>query len=718
MLRLPSTIYDLANPVELTTGLRACGMGAWRHLPIRIERLISIRVEESTPFWVIFSGNSHTAMLVSEWSKSQQFRPLHISSVEVPGAIPVSEMTIERLRAHFNDLISDNESHLGEFRAVVDRWSPREPIVAAFPFFGHQTVEPNQACLTANGVVGTEFVAHWRGSTDVEFEDAIARTFAAVEELWARTPAPSGIRLMPPRPTTWLISTARLPNLRSKLMKFAKTSTDRTAITDFAIGIERQRSFVVVDDPIRLERLNSSPAAKLLYQIRRIELGIFFDAIGWALAGSAAGAWRIKPMINAVQGAITQFSENVRAEANTPQKKIIKLFEAVQTKIQASVDPRAVQAIHRADWGVKIISDMPVEWLPAGRLPLGLHRDVSRLTATPSELLLRQLETHEMLRIGVGDFNEVLIVSTFADGHEDDVIARLLEQIFNIKRVTPRLVRVRTEAQLVDAVNAYGGPLMIFDGHGVHPSEEEGYLVVGDERVWINRLEGKIRVPPIVVLSACDTHAAARSTQTAANMMLRLGARTVLATNLPIRFANAAIMVGDIIRTIDNYLPDMPADVGRVVRWSEFIGGILRSHFIMDVFMQIATARKMDPKVFDEFLPRVLLAARFSTGEVALEMLEVELLKRGLVDSQTISSIVRHVVATSDSIRYIQLGNPETIMIGSVEDLSASAKEEFDDMEVPPPVWKFDGNQKADEVDVMEILGYKPYGKWREDRGK
>lgn len=496
-------------------------------------------------------------------------------------------------------------------------------------------------------------------------------------------------------------------------MEGVSSAADRTAVSALANRIERQRSFVVGDDPRILEGLQGSPEASRLHETRRLELGLFSDAIGWAVAGTVAGAWRMRPSINMVHGRVRQFAENVRSEARTPHAKMGRLFDAIQAHLLDAVGFRAVEAVRAADWGVKIVSDAPVEWLPVGRLPLGLHCDVSRVTATPADLLLRQLETHEMLRLGVSDFDEVLLVSTFEEGRGEDVIKRLLDQVFDIRRITLRLRRVRTEADLVREVNDYDGPLMIFDGHGAHPRDEEAHLLVGTERVRVAALEGRIRLPPIVVLSACDTHAAGRSTRSVANSMLRLGARTVLATNLPVRFKEAAMIAGDLIRMIDAYLPFMPGDISRVVRWSEVVGGLLRAHFIMGIVFRLVDMQAMKEKDTAEFLPGVLLTARFKTGTQALAQLENELVSRGVVDSKVFDAIVRRVVSTSDSIRYVQLGNPETIVIGTIADLPPEHREQFAGLGPATPVWKLGGDAPAGVIDVREAIGQAPYGPWR-----
>lgn len=717
MAGLPSTIYELAGPRRATTGLRLCGMAAWRHLPIRIDRLLPISIYETSPLCVVFSADPGVAQLVSAWAARQSLPPLHISTQQVPGAILPSDLTIARLRRHCRELVSASGGSLRGFGGLISQWRARKPKSVKFPFLGHMTISPNQICLQANGMIGSEFIPHWRGATEQEFQDAIARSFYAVRNLRFTTNVPSALALMPPRSSIWLIAPSWLPDLRNRLMKFAGDQTDRTAVSAFANRIERQSGFVVSDEPGALERLEGSPTALELHEIRRLELGLFSDAIGWAIAGTAAGAWRMKPSINRLGGLIRQFAENIRAEAGTSPSKVAGLLEAIQHRMLASLDERAIREIQGTNWGMKVVCDMPVEWLPVGGLPLGLHCDVSRLTATPANLLLQQLETHEMLRLAVSDFDEILIVSAFFEGSKDDLIARVVTEAFDIRRIRLCIKRIKSEAEFIDAVNGYEGPLMIFDGHGIHPLDDEAYLVVGEDQLRVSALEGKVRMPPIVILSACDTHAAARPTTTVANAMLRLGARTVLGTNLPVRFDQAAMMIGDLIRTLDAYLPFMSSDIGRVVRWSEFVGAHLRAHFIAAVVFRVIEMKNPEENVMKSLLPNMLLAARFRTGGEAVQLLEDEVVGKGILNKEAFTDTVREVIATSDAIRYIQLGNPETILIGTIQDLPEGVRERLSHLGDLKPVWKFEADTPPGLVDMMALIGQHPYGKWQGSNG-
>jgi hypothetical protein len=711
MIRLPATYYELLGPIDMVRGLRACGVLGWRHLPIRVDRLVALRAMPHHPLWVVFSADKEVAEIIAVWQSRQLIKPLHVSTTGVEGSILPDVLDIDRLRKHCLKLSRIPGAGLGPLGALVKRWRTPAVKLAPFPFRGHLTVEPNQMSLVSNGMKSKNLLPHWQGKDEQEYADAIFETTSAVLTLHREARAPPGVRLTPPRPNLWLVAPSYLPDLRRRLLDGVTEKVDEVAIGDLVRRLQRQRDFKVSQDARALKRLEASPQAQSLHQTRRRELGLFTEAVGWAAAATMAAVCRMRPSVNQVTGKVRQFAENIRSEASTPPHKVRALFEEVQSGLAESLDPRAITLIETVEWGIKVVSDAPVEWLPVGNLPLGLAKDVSRITATPADLLLRQLETHEWLRIGVNDFSEILVASAFAEGDDEDWITRLIATVPPLERVKIRVVRVASENELIRALNSYDGPLMIFDGHGAHPLNGRAHLKVGTDEVEIARLDGRVRMPPIVMLSACDTHAAARSTQTVANAMLQLGARTVLATSLPVRFTYAALIAVRLILSIESYLPVAAARLGRVLKWSEFIGRMLRQQFLLEVLGHYVARGSMDEEISEAILDKVSHLADRSL-ENALAALEEELADRGISDPAALKALVRDLVPQSDVIRYVQLGNPETITIGSIEDLSEEMRGTEEDQAKLTPKWRFDKARPANVADMMELTGQTAYGPW------
>ena len=104
-----------------------------------------------------------------------------------------------------------------------------------------------------------------------------------------------------------------------------------------------------------------------------------------------------------------------------------------------------------------------------------------------------------------------------------------------------------------------------------------------EEKIDIWQLQRKRpRVPPIVVLSACDTHAADRNHASTANGFLSIGARAVLGSVFPIDAEDAASFVARLLYRIAKFIPSAQKQFNRSLTWMEIMGGMIRMQLLTD----------------------------------------------------------------------------------------------------------------------------------------
>ena len=172
---------------------------------------------------------------------------------------------------------------------------------------------------------------------------------------------------------------------------------------------------------------------------------------------------------------------------------------------------------------------------------------------------MAQLIEPSTIRFTPRALQKVLVVTSFS---EDDQLKNMLTSGINVLRdrwggkVDVIYKKATSVPEFIEALNEYDGEILIFDGHGADNSVEPiGKLVIGKERVDVWDLRGKVRVPPIIILSACDTHGLdASSHATVGNGFLVLGARTVLATLLPVNAYQAALFVARLIYRLADFI--------------------------------------------------------------------------------------------------------------------------------------------------------------------
>lgn len=220
----------------------------------------------------------------------------------------------------------------------------------------------------------------------------------------------------------------------------------------------------------------------------------------------------------------------------------------------------------------------------------------------------------------------------------------------------------KTEAEFIAALNAYSGDILIVDGHGQHPGETDvGGLIIGGKPVDIWTLRDRARIPPLVLLSACDTHPYDRSHASVANGFLASGAISVLATVLPIRAADAAIFMARLLLRAIQFA-EINVDTGRSVPWTNIIGGALRMQLVSDVVRGLVGRKLLPPDKAAE----VQLEGNMVLNPHRQDWLNVWsalCMKTGGFDRPTWESAFDDILAASDVIRYTSLGNPEAIVI-------------------------------------------------------
>jgi hypothetical protein len=176
--------------------------------------------------------------------------------------------------------------------------------------------------------------------------------------------------------------------------------------------------------------------------------------------------------------------------------------------------------------------------------------------------------------------------------------------------------------------------------------------------------EGRGADTPIVILSACDTHAIDGSHARTANGFLSAGAATVIGTWLPVDGLDSALYVARLLFRIDQLLPMFVNRPNNQARWSEIVAGFQRRVYISEMLraidgrggialsdqdhidLDIDAGMKIDQGHRDWF-------ASVVTGIAA----------RARVPEERVRASIRQHAWITNALRHLQLGNPEMVVI-------------------------------------------------------
>ncbi|HML07875.1 MAG TPA: CHAT domain-containing protein [Xanthobacteraceae bacterium] len=414
--------------------------------------------------------------------------------------------------------------------------------------------------------------------------------------------------------------------------------------------------------------LAKSPIAQSILSERAAELDTFTVGVGLRAAQTTSAVVRLSPGVNHVFPALSAYARSLRSTSLEARIKTRRLFDSIQNGLASAVGDERIEFITERQWPIKIVSDAPMEWLPVGNLPLAMRCDCSRINATPGNLLMGLLVEPRPIVVAPESLMDFLVVSTFED---DDRLKDVLKQALEVtrdgweKRARVTFRTAQSKEEFIDALNSFEGAFLIFDGHGVNNANEPvGKLMLGSEAIDVWELHRKVRVPPIVILSACDTQGIdASSHATVGNGFLFLGALTVLATLLPVGGLSSAAFISRLVYRVAEFVPTAIAARGRVLNWTEVVSGMLRRFLASELLDAL-----VGPPGDADTPQGKLLVKAGEDIDVREDNHWFDNLLERIAENRgqhlaAIQAKAQSLIARAEAIRYIQLGNPELIII-------------------------------------------------------
>lgn len=417
-----------------------------------------------------------------------------------------------------------------------------------------------------------------------------------------------------------------------------------------------------------------SRVGQALAAVRREEQKLYSAILTRISAESLLPTLRLIPRANRAWGQLKQIANCARSDGPRKREKLGRLLLNVQNALESGLDEQfaaRLGLLGNGVHGIKLVSDLPLEWVRIDGVPLMLRHECSRVPLVPSSLGYAIATNQDPVLISPSELTDVLIIRSFA---KDDPIRSVLEHALQYPvpggatwQVKIRFVDVETPDEIVNALNAHTGAIVVFDCHG--GLETEGYLsslIVGGASVRLWELRTRIRhMPPIVLLSACDTLPVDGSHTSAASGMLLLGARTVLATLLPIDSRKAAVFLARLIYRIGTFVP-IALETRERVSWREVVSGMTKMSHVTECLRHLSKQALLDRVEFEDLHAEI----NFDINSLNPNWFErlVEKLARNLNCSITEAKLhLSPKVGLTDALIHVQLGNPELIWLVGTE---------------------------------------------------
>ncbi|MGH6616351.1 CHAT domain-containing protein [Sphingomonas sp.] len=665
----PASILERSWPLDGLIAQRMGGANSLAWLPLMVSALEQLALDELGFVTVVLSGSDAIAKRVDAWCAAQPRPVLHVRHGEIADEDAAIAFCDIALREHISAVLEAHGAELSEPRRAaamvgLEQWMRRERVPLAVSFGYHNLSTPNEMVFErADRLIETE--ERFVGSSEEEYDEFVVESVQAVLDLRDEIGFRDFNRLYLPRPGLILTEPAFYRPA------YARTRGDREITTkpmlDTLRRLQQQKGLWNTIESAQITALMEDPKAGMLLGARQEELAIQTYGVGLMAAQTCSAVMRLRPAVNHVFPTLSRYARNIRAvgepRGQVARLKTPRLFDDLQRELAAAVGAARIELIMGYRGAIKIVADAPIELLPIGDLPLAMRHDTSRINATPGNLMMGELVGRMSATLSPAELCKVLVISGFAENDRlRNLMARALETIAPdlVGRVEHVFIRARSRGELVAALNASEATILIFDGHGVAGGNDGiGGIIVGKEQVNVWELRGEARIPPIVILSACDTQGLdAPNHATVGNGFIAAGAVTVLATMLPVGGVDGAVFIARLLYRLAVFLPAFMSARLRSVDWCEVVAGMLR----MVLASETTDGIVADPAASAEIKRRANMDINSGDPDWYAKLLtnvqEVTALEEGVVRRKA-----RAIMARSEAIRYIQLGSPEAITI-------------------------------------------------------
>lgn len=336
---------------------------------------------------------------------------------------------------------------------------------------------------------------------------------------------------------------------------------------------------------------------------------------------------------------------------------------------------------------VKLLSNLPIEWSTHNELPLMVRHDVSRIPVSPGWLTSHLLLESQKVLVDMDSFRNIPVISSFRD--DDPIRNDLKEKLIEFREMQPSgevssilrneglkndligdfevsadIQEPSSFEELISFLNGSKSPIVIFDLHGGHSENGSGVIKLKSESVSVADLIGKARIPPIVILSSCDTNPIDRNHYSTANALLAGGAKTVLASALPILSKEASIFIFRLFVRLQHYLPIIINGENKSLKWSSFVSGMIRRTYYSELLSLVSKKNKLS----DEKVKKLNISINLKLDPLSEDFHKdiLETISRELsIEVATIKAMIDTEVGLLECLKYIQIGNPDQVIIVS-----------------------------------------------------
>jgi hypothetical protein len=640
---------------------------------IREDLLDSEYVDFDRKFNVVWSTEATFNSAVTACSKFE-IEPIHITTKERTNIQTIQDLDETRVTELLLKLanqvaIKSTDCEFSNFvKSLLNtRTILREDIKFPFEPLNHYCVEPSLMVLSSYGYYIEKMEITKPSGDTHQHVNAIINVCDEIDRIRSSINIPkiakkSDAIIYCPSIYTYLYKSedAIWKNLYRHLNKNQRNFLKKSLIRNKGYGntsLDVNKSSTILEDIKILEPL---------LMMRQEELRIFTISIGIAATNMFAPALRLPNSVMLHHDILKDLASLITSRNPKNLTKLNAKLISYNKNLKKDIGEELLATCFNNRKSLLIVCDIPMEWLSIDSVPLMFTHEISRICSTPGNLTLQLLLSGQRMLINSSAFLKVMILRSFT---ADDPIRNHLTMAIEVfqknncyQNIEIQILDIETEAQLIEELDNFDGAILIFDCHGSHGGEKENaWLHIGKEQVNVWQLSGRCRIPPIIILSACSTHAIDGSHASVANGLLRCGCVSVIGTYAPIKADHSAVFVSRLIYRIAKFIPIITKD--SPISWREIVTGFLRMSYVTDVLMGFNERLNLLSK--DQLIDigiKMNYSINSGSHQWHYEMLDLlsEATGKNIED---IKKYLNNEFQFVESMLYSQLGRPENILI-------------------------------------------------------
>ncbi|PES65409.1 hypothetical protein CN507_17880 [Bacillus cereus] len=365
-------------------------------------------------------------------------------------------------------------------------------------------------------------------------------------------------------------------------------------------------------------------------------------------------------------------------EARNTTSKFVRKTNEISEFLLDHLNPDLMDTIITNGNHIKVMSDLPLEWIKVQNLPLCIHKSYSRVPITPGNNIVSHsylLSTnHSLSQNNI----EILIINTL---ETKDILYPLgkslvveMDKYLALINKKAKYKEIGSKQELINTIESEKPTILIYYGHGHYNiSEGEGELIIGNEKLTAIEIETIKHSPLITILGACETQILNGTHLNTAALMLSNMSTSVIGSFFKVdglkTFNFILILIKELVETLNRNSSEKGYST-----WSDIILYAYRTQYLVQpiqTLLSYLNKRKINIKdhtkedlvdLFNNAADRMDII-KFTEVLRYRNEIYLESVKEFPVLNDAFEKIFENDLVVEEVLFYTSLGSPELINI-------------------------------------------------------